>query len=550
MFDLLLALPQQGTAQSTSSGKPLSLGASDVPAQVPFSQVLKQRYVGGPIDANQPVSAALLPTPVAEEIAAVLSQTQSTAAPSPTFFDLDAQQSAAEVSADLPEDLRFVGLDDASTAPLQPAAQSAMVHAEHGNPQISQLTVENTQPHVADDLRKQVLTASPQPIRANADAPQPIEQDLRKRAETAQPQPIRAGVEATQPSRLTVETTQPLPQELLKQAQPAQPPRAGAETTQPSRLTVEATQPLPQELLKQTQPAQPQPIRAGVEATQRSRLTVETTQPLPQALLKQAHQPADMLARIESSLAQSARLREAPAASAAIATMTQEIQTGDTTWVRPLANTLSATAEPLISATVAQQAPQTSFVAANGVAAEANIIPATTGASEPNIAPMQTVSAAPTPTTTLSAPLATPAWQAQLSQQVSEQAQQIVNMRVQNDQTVRLRLHPAELGPLMISMKIEDQSAQLQFVSGHNQVRQAVEQALPQLREILAEQGIELSQSSVRDHGANDQHQEQSQSNPQAHRLESEALADNNSKSESVLAADLAVGPGRVNVFA
>ena len=334
---------------------------------------------------------------------------------------------------------------------------------------------------------------------------------MRKQVEPAQPQPIRAGLEA---------------------AQPAQPI--------PSRLTVETIQPLPQELTKAAQPAQPMP----------SRLTVETTQPLPQELLKQAHQPAAMLARIENSLAQSARLRETPAAQASIATMPQEIQTADTTWVRPLANSLSATAEPLVSATVAQQAPQTSFVAANGAAAEAQVNPVTTSSSELNIAPMQTASAAPTPTTTLSAPLATPAWQAQLSQQVSEQAQQIVNMRVQNDQTVRLRLHPAELGPLMISMKVEDQSAQLQFVSAHSQVRQAVEQALPQLREILAEQGIELSQSSVRDHGAHDQHQEQSHSNPQTHGLESETLADNNSKSESILATELTVGLGRVNVFA
>lgn len=517
MFDLLMALTPQSSAQSTNSGKPLSLGANDLPVQTPFSQVLKQRYVGAPVDSRQPAPAPLLPTPVAEEIATVLSQAQSD-----DGLDLDRLfpiVELTEVTNESLDDSYFVGQEDESAAAMPPVEQSTLIQADRSNPQVGQSTVETSQPRVAEDLRKPVVTATPQPIRADAGNPEPIAQELRKQVEPAQPQPIRAGVE----------TTQPITPEQLKAAQPV-----------PSRLTVETTQPVPPELLKAAQPAQPLP----------SRLTVETTQPLPRESLNQAHQPAAMLARIESSLAQSARLREAPAAQASIATMPQEIQTADTTWVRPLANSLSATAEPVVSATVAQQAPKTSFVAANGAAAEAQVNPVTTGSSELNIAPMQTVSAAPTPTATLSAPLATPAWQAQLSQQVNEQAQQIVNMRVQNDQSVRLRLHPAELGPLMISMKVEDQSAQLQFVSGHHQVRQAVEQALPQLREILAEQGIELSQSSVRDHGAHDQNQEQSHSNPQTHGLESEALADNNAKSESVLATDLAAGPGRVNVFA
>ncbi|HSP58479.1 MAG TPA: flagellar hook-length control protein FliK, partial [Halomonas sp.] len=40
-------------------------------------------------------------------------------------------------------------------------------------------------------------------------------------------------------------------------------------------------------------------------------------------------------------------------------------------------------------------------------------------------------------------------------------------------------------------------SAQLQFLSANAQVRGAVEQAIPQLREALAEQGISLGDTSV-----------------------------------------------------
>lgn len=69
------------------------------------------------------------------------------------------------------------------------------------------------------------------------------------------------------------------------------------------------------------------------------------------------------------------------------------------------------------------------------------------------------------------------------------------------DQRVELRLHPAELGPLSVSLRLGEHAAQAQFVSANPQVRQAVEQALPQLREILSEQGIQLGQTSVSDHG-------------------------------------------------
>lgn len=69
------------------------------------------------------------------------------------------------------------------------------------------------------------------------------------------------------------------------------------------------------------------------------------------------------------------------------------------------------------------------------------------------------------------------------------------------DQRIELRLHPAELGPLSVSLRLGEHGAQAQFVSAHPHVRQAVEQALPQLREILSEQGIQLGQASVSDQG-------------------------------------------------
>lgn len=92
-------------------------------------------------------------------------------------------------------------------------------------------------------------------------------------------------------------------------------------------------------------------------------------------------------------------------------------------------------------------------------------------------------------TASLSAPLATQAWEQQLGQQ-------LVGLAQRGGQ-VELHLNPAELGPLSVSLKLGDQGAQAQFLSAHAPVRQAVEQALPQLREALAEQGIQLGEASV-----------------------------------------------------
>lgn len=86
--------------------------------------------------------------------------------------------------------------------------------------------------------------------------------------------------------------------------------------------------------------------------------------------------------------------------------------------------------------------------------------------------------------------------------------QQVVRMAQRGDQQVELRLHPAELGPLSVSLKMGDQQqANLQFFSAHDAVRHALEAAIPQLREALADSGISLGETSV---GEQDQFQQQS----------------------------------------
>jgi len=94
---------------------------------------------------------------------------------------------------------------------------------------------------------------------------------------------------------------------------------------------------------------------------------------------------------------------------------------------------------------------------------------------------------------TLQAPVASTPWQQQLGQQ-------LVGLAQRGDQHMELHLNPRELGPLSVSLKLDDQGAQAHFFSHHATVRGAVEQAIPQLREALAEQGIALGEAMVGEH--------------------------------------------------
>ncbi len=94
---------------------------------------------------------------------------------------------------------------------------------------------------------------------------------------------------------------------------------------------------------------------------------------------------------------------------------------------------------------------------------------------------------------TVSTPVGHPQWGRDFSQQVGSFGQHLKN----GLQTIELRLDPPDLGPIRISLSMSDNVAQASFISPHAAVRHAVEQALPQLQEQLAQAGISLGQTSV-----------------------------------------------------
>ena len=75
--------------------------------------------------------------------------------------------------------------------------------------------------------------------------------------------------------------------------------------------------------------------------------------------------------------------------------------------------------------------------------------------------------------------------------------QHVVQMGTAGHQVAELQLNPPGLGPLKVTLSMNDQQMQAIFVSAHSSVRTAVEAALPQLRALLADSGISLGNTSV-----------------------------------------------------
>ncbi len=75
----------------------------------------------------------------------------------------------------------------------------------------------------------------------------------------------------------------------------------------------------------------------------------------------------------------------------------------------------------------------------------------------------------------------------------------------QNLRVANIQLDPPELGALQIRLQITgpDQQMSVSFSSPHAAVRDVLEGQIPRLREMLAEQGINLGESSVSDQGTN-----------------------------------------------
>lgn len=64
-------------------------------------------------------------------------------------------------------------------------------------------------------------------------------------------------------------------------------------------------------------------------------------------------------------------------------------------------------------------------------------------------------------------------------------------------QEAELSLHPAELGPIQVQLRVSGGSADISLLAANGFTRDGLAQALPELREMLASQGLQLGQAGV-----------------------------------------------------
>jgi flagellar hook-length control protein FliK len=122
-------------------------------------------------------------------------------------------------------------------------------------------------------------------------------------------------------------------------------------------------------------------------------------------------------------------------------------------------------------------------------------------APQPNANVQATLQAAAAPVTlanvmpaqvTINTPVAHENWGDEFNQKITW-------LSNQKEQTAELHLNPPQLGPMDVVIKVSGDQATALFTSPHAAVREAVEQALPRLREMMAESGIMLGNATVSD---------------------------------------------------
>ena len=105
------------------------------------------------------------------------------------------------------------------------------------------------------------------------------------------------------------------------------------------------------------------------------------------------------------------------------------------------------------------------------------------------------------------APLPMPESLARIEQSVGHRewgramGQRVAWMAENGVQQARIKLNPDNLGPVDVRVTVEDGQANVWFGAQHASTREALEAAMPRLRDMLGEQGLRFGESSVSDQG-------------------------------------------------
>lgn len=173
----------------------------------------------------------------------------------------------------------------------------------------------------------------------------------------------------------------------------------------------------------------------------------------------------------------------------------------------------AARSEPLMARDATAHAPVAQTLLAESVRPERyetlqrSGLPAT---PTPTVAPPMQAPAAPLtqpaapaaaqPSFLLEQPVADPNWGDELGQR-------LVWMTENGIGRAQLRMNPPELGPVEVRLAVANDDARVSFHVQHGATREALESALPRLREMFASQGLNLSDANVSEQSTGQQQQ-------------------------------------------
>lgn len=140
-------------------------------------------------------------------------------------------------------------------------------------------------------------------------------------------------------------------------------------------------------------------------------------------------------------------------------------------------------------AALASHAATREEVPANVQALDTAIGAPTTNSLAAHAHPQQNTAAAPL-ASRIETTVGTPAWG-------NEVGQRLVWMAARDRGQAELTLTPPSLGKIEVVLSVQGTDASAHFVSASAPVREALEQALPRLREVFAQAGLSLGQTSV-----------------------------------------------------
>jgi flagellar hook-length control protein FliK len=135
-------------------------------------------------------------------------------------------------------------------------------------------------------------------------------------------------------------------------------------------------------------------------------------------------------------------------------------------------------------------------------------------------------------------PLQDPAWGEALNERVTIMAGKEITR-------AEIRMNPAELGPIRVQLSVDERGTSVSFTAQHAHTREAIEQALPRLRELFGEQGLSLGQTSVSDRGV-----QQDRHDADGLPREASVLAGDDPEPDSGPAPSARVATGLVDTFA